>query len=43
MEKYTHEMIQKVGMLYFEDILLYIKTVPTGEDEMLYWINHMFD
>lgn len=39
---YNNDLIQKVGSLYFEDILLYTKTIISGEDEMLYWINHMF-
>lgn len=38
---YNPQLIQKVGALYFEDILLYIKTV-SGEDEMLYWVSNMF-
>ena len=39
---YSSELIQKVGILYFEDVLLYIQTIASGEDEMLYWINHMY-
>ena len=38
---YNPELIKKVGSLYLSDILLYLKAIENGEEEMGYWINFM--
>ena len=38
---YSKELIRKVGALYFNDILLYLKTIRDGERELTHWMNHM--
>lgn len=38
---YTSEMIKKVGSLYLSDVMMYLKTVDSSEEEMGYWLREM--
>ena len=38
---YSSEMIKKVGSLYLNDILMYVKTVENSEEEMGPWLREM--
>ena len=38
---YNPELIKKVGFMYLHDILLYHRTIRTGEAEMKYWLKFM--
>ena len=38
---YSPDMIRKVGILYLNDIHLYLKTITNSEEEMSYWLKFM--
>ena len=38
---YNPELIKKVGFLYLSDILLYLKAINDGEEEMRFWLKSM--
>ncbi len=38
---YNKELIRKAGTLYFNDILLYLNTIDSGEAELHYWLKFL--
>ena len=38
---YNLQLIKKVGFLYLSDILLYLKAINDGEEEMRFWLKSM--
>ena len=38
---YNADLIKKVGALYLCDILLYLRKIDKGENEMQYWLQYM--
>ena len=38
---YNIDLIKKVGSLYLSDVLLYLKVIKDGEDEMKHWLKFM--
>ena len=39
---YNVDLIKKVGSLYLNDILLYLRVIKDGEQEMQYWLKQMY-
>ena len=38
---YNIDLIKKVGSLYLSDVLLYLKVIKDGEEEMKHWLKFM--